>query len=454
MLKALLDWLRGSSKATTLDAHKEFDTLNLKAPLRSEVGVQGEAPAADTFLCREAVLGRDQRIAGYQFVLREGTRNRIRNSSRIVHHVYAEILVRNLLQSRIGKLLGHRHAYLDVPDSFLSHPCLRDLPAANTVLVIEYLGDAGAPSAETLLDQVRDLRAAGFRFAIPDPDIVTELAHLLPEIDLVVLRALAINPERNRQRQVQLADLAVHADILVRELSIMEHLALCMKLGVSLFQGTFVTSREDWNDNNLRPDIARLAILLGRLRQNADSAEIVTLTKQNPALSLRLLRYINSAASGLPTKVASIDGALQLLGRDKLYRWLMIMFCSSNETEGRSAAALENALVRARMMELLGATSASNQQEALFLTGLLSLADVVLQVPLDRAISPLGLSTEIEDAILHRTGPHTALLELAIACETAQAEQIDTAAQHCNITPATASAKHIEALTWALGTQI
>ncbi|MBI1905761.1 MAG: HDOD domain-containing protein [Rhodocyclales bacterium] len=454
MLKSLLARLRGARPVAAPDTRKEFDDLNRKAPLRGEAGAQAhaETPGADTFLCREAVLGRDQRIAGYQFMLREGTRGRIRNSSRVVHHVYAEVLVRNLLQSNIGGLLGHRHAYLDLPDSFLAHPCLRDLPPANTVLVIEHLGGSGAPAPETLLEQVRDLRAEGFRIAIPDPDIVTELAHLLPEVDAVVLRALAIDPERNRQRKVKLAQLSGHTDMLVRELTTMEHLGLCMNLGVALFQGPFVTSREDWHDNKLRPDVARLAILLGRLRQDADTAEIVTLTKQNPALSLRLLRYINSAASGLPTKVASIEGALQLLGRDKLYRWLMIMFCSTNEAHGRSAAALESALVRARMMELLAAKSAPTQQEALFLTGLLSLADVVLQVPLERAIAPLGLSAEIEDAILRRSGPHAALLELVIACETAQAEQIDSAAQRCGITPASASTRHIEALGWALGT--
>jgi EAL and modified HD-GYP domain-containing signal transduction protein len=456
MFKALLARLRGTSPKAAPDTRKEFDDLNRKAPLRGQVGAQtlDEAPGTDTFLCREAVLGRDQRIAGYQFVLREGTRNRIRNSSRVVHHVYAEVLVRNLLQANIGGLLGHRHAYLDVPDSFLTHPCLRDLPPANTVLVIEHLGASGAPSSETLLEQVRGLREAGFRVAIPDPDIVTELAHLLPEIDLIVLRALAIDPERNRQRKIKFATMSAHADTLARELTTMEHLSLCMNLGVNLFQGPFVTSREDWHDNNLRPDVARLAVLLGRLRQDADTAEIVALTKQNPALSLRLLRYINSAASGLPTKVASIEGALQLIGRDKLYRWLMIMFCSTNETHGRSAAALESALVRARMMELLGARSAPAEQEALFLTGLLSLADVVLQVPLERAIAPLGLSVEIEDAILRRSGPHAPLLELAIACETAEAEQIDQAAQRCGITPASASHRHIEALSWALGTQL
>jgi EAL and modified HD-GYP domain-containing signal transduction protein len=41
------------------------------------------------------------------------------------------------------------------------------------------------------------------------------------------------------------------------------------------------------------------------------------LLKQDAALSLRLLRYINSAANALPQPVSSIEHALALLGREK-----------------------------------------------------------------------------------------------------------------------------------------
>ena len=120
MLKIFFDWLFRRQKTTRpasprLTNPQDFAQLNRDAPLRAG-GSAGTAPgvpartassatddstdgadstpAMVTYLCREAVLGRDQRIAGYQFMLHEGTRNRIRNSSRRVHHLYAEVLVR------------------------------------------------------------------------------------------------------------------------------------------------------------------------------------------------------------------------------------------------------------------------------------------------------------------------------------------------------------------------
>src|SRR5690554_3855560 len=168
MLKAFFDWLLGRpGQAAAATAHapvdEAFQRLNHDAPLRAAVNA-GDDPHSPpvTYLCRETILGRDQRIAGYQFMLHEGTRNHIRFSSRRIQHVYAEVLVRNLVHADIGRLLGHRLAFIEVPDSFLEHPCLADLPAANVVLMPTFLPDDGAPQAAALVERIEELRRSGF----------------------------------------------------------------------------------------------------------------------------------------------------------------------------------------------------------------------------------------------------------------------------------------------------
>ena len=106
--------------ATPTQDDAGFRKLNRDAPLRA--GQPAEVPSGEpaTFLCREAILGRNQRTAGYQFMLQEGARARIRHSTRRVHHLYAEVLVRSLASADIGELLGHRVAFIDVPDSVLA----------------------------------------------------------------------------------------------------------------------------------------------------------------------------------------------------------------------------------------------------------------------------------------------------------------------------------------------
>ena len=430
-----------------------FRKLNRDAPLRAQQPAEPPAGEAATFLCREAILGRNQRIAGYQFMLQEGARARIRHSTRRVHHLYAEVLVRSLASADIGELLGHRLAFIDLPDSFFADPSLASLPARSVVLVPTLHADAGAPEPGALRHTVEQLRQRGFRIGLPDPTVMTEFAHLLPQADFIVVQARGLDARRGLQLSNIALEIAPNARLVVRELPSIEEFRFCYKLGATLFQGPFVTSREDWRERELPPNTARIGTLIARLRADASTHELANLLKQDAALSLRLLRYINSAANALPQPVSSIEHALTLLGREKLYRWLILLVCSAGSNGERGGAALEIALVRGRMMELLGAKRPVAEREALFLVGLLSLVDVILQVPMEKALAPLALGADIDAALRGNSGPLQPLLALAIACERSDGEHLRDAAERCAITPDQASDCHMQALSWAIQIQ-
>lgn len=453
IVAALRHALTGGDRARQVEERRQFETLERQAPI---VGAKpdGEHPArsadTDSFLCREAVLGVDQRVAGYQFMLHEGTRNRIRTRGRRIHHVYAEVLIRNIEQADIGRLLGHRTAFLDIPDSFLEHPCILDLPASNTVLVITPLAEDGAPAPDALLAAVRRLREAGFRIGVPATDLTGERTALLSEADFVVVRAAASDPAQLKALVDNLKAAGARATLIARDLPSQDDFQLCHTLGATLFQGQFITGREDWRGNRLGPNTARLADLISRLRRDADTDELAELLKQDAALSLRLMRYINSAAMGLHQEVASIETALLQLGRDKLYRWLMLLLYGADKGSARSAAVLENALVRARLMELLGESRPTDERDALYLVGLLSLVDVILQVPMTEAMASLATAPGIEAAVVRGEGPLAPLLRLAVACENGDPATLYDAAGRCGISPAQASRCHLEAFSWAM----
>lgn len=456
MFSTLFGWLFGRKRAPqppAADERKGFEQLNRNAPLRTEAADEDAEGAGRGFLCREAVLGRNQRIAGYQFMLQEAVRARIRRSSRRIHHVYAEVLVHDLAHADIGELLGHRLAFLDLPDSFLSHPSLLGLPAANVVIMPTLHDDEGAPEPAALHKTVESLRQRGFRLGLPDPSVVPEFAHLLPMASFIIAPAHGLDPRRGLRLSNIALEIADNARLLIRDLPSLDDFRFSYKLGAALFQGPFVTSREAWEDRDPGPSTLRIGVLIARVRADADTRELAELFKQDAALSLRLLRYLNSAAIALPQRVSSIEHALALLGREKLYRWLVLLVCSADADNERGSAALETALVRGRMMELMGASRTAGERDALFLVGLLSLVDVIMQVPLEKALAPLALSPEIEAALREGSGPHAALLELAIACERADSEQIRELASRCAISPEQASECHMQALGWAMQLQ-
>jgi len=417
---------------------------------------QREAASQETFLYREAILGRDRRITGYQFMLQNNRFSHIRLDSRRIHHFCARTLVNTLGSFGLDRLLGSRLAFLDLPDSFLTDDSLARLPPANTVITVTPLPEPGAPAAAELCQTVARLRQQGYLIAIPDPTVVSEYAALLPFVDIVIVRILPGSPisaAHMRQLQERLQQQAPRAAILVRNLPAQEDFNFCYKIKVSFFQGPFITRRENWRDKHLSPSQAHLALLLARLRSDAETDEIVELIKHEPTLSLRLLRYVNSAANGLNEHISSIKHAFILLGREQLLRWLILLLYTldkKSDHEGQRSAVLENALIRARMMETVAFRRPASEREELFLTGLLSLIDVILEIPLDKALSSLAVPATITQAILARQGVYADFLDLAIACEKDDMAHAKKIASQCGVSLFEASKCHLDALSWAM----
>lgn len=405
--------------------------------------------AVQTFLCRDAVLDHQLQVVGYQLMMHEGMRQRAHLSNRRTHHAYSQLLVNAIAQSGIALTLGRRKAFLDIPDSFLGNAALDTLPAEHVVLVLETLDDGEAPDNETLAAQLAERRNAGFKLAqLVDPR--QALPAVIEQLDFIVVRGGQVDPEQLTALVHGLRQLSRPPRLILRDLPSSEDFQLGVRLGAVYFQGPFVTRRENLHGRKLASNAARLAQLLNRLGQDANPQELAALLKQDAALSLKLLRYINSAAVGLSEPVSSIERALMLMGREKLYRWALLLLYSGEGGSTRSAALLENALVRARMLELLGEKRPPSEREALYLTGLLSLTDLVLEVPMREALDGLSPAPAIRAALLDDEGWLADYLRLAIASESFDPQLIALTAEACGVTPLEASARHMEALAWAV----
>ena len=453
MFKKIFGRLLGETHVATPPRPTHPPAPAAESPAAPRAPSAQQAEAAATYLCREPILGEDQRIVAYFFTLQEASHHHIRHSSRRLRHLYAEILIGHLLDARIDRLLGQRLACIEIPDSFLTHPLLDRLPAHQIMLLLAPpLSDAGGLAPAALLAALRQRQADGFRIGLPDPLVIEEYGAALPLAEFIALQAPTLYPNHcTRLRQLQLEQGST-ARWFVRDLPALEDFRFAHKMGAALFHGAFVTSREEWGKHEPGPDTLRITTLIAKLRADGETREIANLLKQDAALSLRLLRYVNSAAYQPQEPVTSIEHALLMFGRERLYRWLILLACAPDANNGRTSAALEIALVRARMLELLGTEKAPGQSESLFLVGLLSLADIVLQVPLAKAIAPLSLADEVRAALLDHSGPYFPFLDLTIACEQGfkEPERLQQAAERCGISPEQATDSHLAALQWAM----
>ena len=104
---------------------------------------------------------------------------------------------------------------------------------------------------------------------------------------------------------------------------------LCWTLGFSLFQGHYFSRPETVSRKDLPGELAVIARLMN-VTMDADSRDrdLEREFRADPGLSLKLLKIVNSAASG-GNGIESIHHAIRLIGRLPLYRCLALLFASS-----------------------------------------------------------------------------------------------------------------------------
>jgi EAL and modified HD-GYP domain-containing signal transduction protein len=164
------------------------------------------------------------------------------------------------------------------------------------------------------------------------------------------------------------------------------------------------------------------------------------------------LTFINSAANGLTRKLESISQALILLGYQQFYRWLTLLMFSSGNLDARGRALLQNALIRGHLTELLGEnTLPASERDSLFIVGIFSLLDTLLNTPIKSALAELNLNETLTQALIEDKGPYAPYLRLAIACEKGNQTQIAQLAQDINLDVNSVNVMHVKTLIWAEG---
>lgn len=109
---------------------------------------------------------------------------------------------------------------------------------------------------------------------------------------------------------------------------------------------------------------------------------------------------INSSAIGLRTQIQSIKQALTLIGAKGLKKWLLLMAVKGLGDEKPSELLLM-ALTRAYFCEQIAPkVGLKDRSSELYLVGMLSLIDAILDKPLDKILVELPISEEVKKTLL------------------------------------------------------
>ncbi len=197
-----------------------------------------------------------------------------------------------------------------------------------------------------------------------------------------------------------------------------------LKLGFKYFQGFFFSSPEEIRIKELPSVKINLLRLLAEVSKKSTTIsrlkEIVLL---DVALTYKLLRFLNSAHFYLIEKVESVSRAISFLGAKRFRRFVMLVIISEIATD-KPDEIVRLAVVRARFCELLAENgSLAGHSQKLFLVGLFSLIDAMLDKTMNELLRGLPLSHDVKIALINEAGPYGPVLEVVRCYEQGLHEQ-------------------------------
>ena len=441
MLNRLVGMLSGKDNVATPPPRAVPDKVVEPPPKPAE-----KAPSV---MRREAMLGRDQRVAGYTFMLRRAVDDQRDSNLPDVQRLYDETLLGNLQRMDIARLLGQRLAFVPIAPANLNLSLVDGWPAAGTVWLLNTI--AQSLIDEPLLARLGELKARGFKFAVHADEVLRPEWHpLLVLADFVLMDVSSEDIPAITSQIAVVSKAAAGKRFVATNVQTLEAFHMCHKLQFALFMGPFITRRENLGNPTMGPSRAKVLDLMNRVRTGAEQPELAAQFRHDPALSVRLLRYVNSPGMGLMNKIGGIEQALMVMGQDKLYRWLTLILFTGGQTQELDQAVLENALVRGRVAEqLAGRALFAKARDEIFVAGLFSLLDVVMHMPMEQVLKQISLPAEITEAIVSQRGPYAPYLALAIACEQDDQSSIEALAKQIGRDVADINGVHMDALLWA-----
>ena len=335
------------------------------------------APKSGTqFVARQTILTANEKVFGYELLFREGIEDFFRGSD--PDAASRSTLTTSMLLGLDVLCDGH-HTFVNCTREILLKDYVSLLPSEQTVVeVLETV-----PADDLVVAACRHLKEAGYTialddFAVNDPrEVLTDLADIIK----VDLRATSV---ANAAAMVKRYG-PWRCRMLTEKVETRAEFIAAKKAGFLYFQGYFFRRPEVLTSHEIPANqLNYLGMLTAVSQRELDVRVIENLVKSEAALCYCLLRYLNSAAFGLSAEIRSVQHALAILGEREVRRWIRLV-ATLGAGQGKTTDLVLAALVRARFCELLSPKIAHGDSD-LFLMGLLSLMDTMLEVPMHQVL--------------------------------------------------------------------
>jgi len=395
----------------------------------------------DRYLARQPIFHADKTVFAYEILSRFGPENYFRADAKGAQHASA---MDELFLMGIQRMTQGLPAFLNCTREFLLGDYLALLP--KEAIVGEIL-ETVKPE-EDVLAACHRMRDLGYRLALDDYEDRLEMKPFLDVADFVKVDFMLTGPDERVRLAKKFRNWGI--PLIAEKVESEEEFNSGVEIGYEYFQGYFFCRPQMVSRKEVPANSAMyLRLMQAIYKPETNLIEIAEILKQEASLSYRLLRYLNSPAFPLIADIHSIPQAVTLLGERLLKKWIALV-CVAGIGEGKPPELVKIPLLRARFCELLGEKAGmASQANDLFLLGLLSMMDVLLEKPMTEVLEDLPVNEEIKDALSGKAGNLRRILEVALEYDAGNWEKLSESSEALGLKEYAIPELHLKAIEWA-----
>ncbi|MGP7815926.1 EAL and HDOD domain-containing protein [Niallia sp. 01092] len=401
----------------------------------------------EVFVARQPLFNRMEEVYGYEILYRNNEINHFPNIDG--EQATADVIINSFLNIGIEKLSHGKPCFIN----FTQHLLELKLPTyfQPKDFVIEIL-ETVVPS-EKIVRICQELKSLGYKIALDDYvfDKHNSYAYeLLLLADIVKIDFMNTSEETRTELEMLVKSLNIIK--LAEKLETREAYEKAKSLGYELFQGYFFSKPYIISTQDV-PTCSQTYINIMQFisAKNPKIDVISDLIEQDVSLSYKLLKLINTIGYGLKHKVTNIRQAIVLLGLKELKKWLYVLAVREKDSQnGISQEIMNLSLVRARMCELVAKLlPTSTNQSGYFLTGMFSLMDSILNLPMKTILKQVPLDETISDALVGKKNIQRDVLDLVLAVEKAEWTTVSNSCKELMIEEKELLHTYTESVNWS-----
>lgn len=400
--------------------------------------------ADDIYLARQPILDRRQGIVAYELLYRSGASDRaditfpLEASARVITYAFSDL--------GIGAALGRGDCYINIDKEMLMSGVPDLLPRGNVTLELVDASDI----SNSFISRCQQLRADGVKLALGDYTAGCGAKQLLSFVDTVEI-SLADCDLHCVEEAVKEIRQVSNARLLAKKVETAEQFRLCQEMGFDFFQGYYFARPHLVAGKRIHPSKLVLLQLLKLVMSDAPNSEIEHLLKGDPNLCYNLFRLVNSVAMGINRRISTVNEVVTILGRRHLQRWISLLLFAQQEGFPYPNPLLQTAALRGELMRKLAMFAAAGNsefQEHAFMTGIMSLLDALLAIPMEEVLEHINVVDEVHGALISHQGTLGHLLSICEMLEGERFEALPAALGDLNLEVRSVMQAQVEALQW------